>query len=247
MSTSIEKSPQFQVFKTLDGSLSLALPGGEAMHSKEGAFSETLYIYLPVLDALKSAQVTKISLFSLGLGVGYVEWMVAAWLLTHPEYAGDFRLITSEIDTELVQSFKNFLDGSHVQHPYFEAFHDASLRSAEHFGLSQPDLIEFLRRALESQSWQISPALTHPLNSEDFPYLFNGIFYDAFSSSTDSYLWSQEFLESFIEKLATPLCVLATYACKSTLTKALKHHGFAIEKKKGFAYKRESTLAFRNC
>ncbi len=75
---------------------------------------------------------------------------------------------------------------------------------------------------------------------------FNVIFYDAFSSNTQSELWSEDFLTQFLSQFADPnFCVFSTYAKVGTLNRSLKANGFKFIPKKGFANKRESTLALK--
>jgi tRNA U34 5-methylaminomethyl-2-thiouridine-forming methyltransferase MnmC len=59
-------------------------------------------------------------------------------------------------------------------------------------------------------------------------------------------LWNQDLLEAMIEFLAGPKCVFASYASRTVLKKALKKFGFKLEKRAGFAGKREATFAVRN-
>lgn len=75
---------------------------------------------------------------------------------------------------------------------------------------------------------------------------FNVIFYDAFSSNTQSELWSEEFLNKFIIQFSDPnFCIFSTYAKVGSLNRSLKNNQFQFIAKKGFANKRESTLALK--
>ncbi|MBK7845346.1 MAG: hypothetical protein IPJ71_17000 [Bdellovibrionales bacterium] len=67
----------FQIEITQDGSPTLRLRDssglGESMHNLKGAFSETLYIYLPTLQRAFEWQEPETRLLSVGLGLGYNE------------------------------------------------------------------------------------------------------------------------------------------------------------------------------
>jgi hypothetical protein len=78
---------QFFVVETADGSLTACFGEGETMHSLRGAFNETVYIYGTALDRARSAATRSSQLsfsprtLSLGLGLGYVEILSAAYAL----------------------------------------------------------------------------------------------------------------------------------------------------------------------
>jgi len=69
--------------------------------------------------------------------------------------------------------------------------------------------------------------------------------FDAFSKKSSATLWTEEFLNSFLENHTHADCVFTTYACTSQLKRVLKKHGFSLINRPGFAGKRESTLAMR--
>lgn len=127
-------------------------------------------------------------------------------------------------------------------------------------------IVEHLNASVESKNNQISNGseincsiiLNGPMNIELISKnesnnlglvsqkKFNVIFYDAFSSNTQSELWSEEFLNKFIIQFSDPsFCIFSTYAKVGSLNRSLKSNQFQFIVKKGFANKRESTLALK--
>ncbi len=82
----------FQREITRDGSLTLRACGSdaEAMHHSGGALDETLFVYgEPLIEIFE--RIHRPRIFSLGLGVGYVEFVTAA---RGVRQAKDFELMT---------------------------------------------------------------------------------------------------------------------------------------------------------
>lgn len=99
----------FSLEKTQDGSPTLRrheptrsdFQTGESMHHSGGAWEETLYIYKPVIEKIKEWNISKPAFLSVGLGLGYVELMIAK------EFVGnsDVRISSYEIVPELKEYF----------------------------------------------------------------------------------------------------------------------------------------------
>lgn len=230
----------FQLHKTADGSPTLSLDGGEKMHSLDGALSESLYVYGSCLEqALDEARLAQPRILSMGLGLGYNEWIALALLKINN--IDTFDLVSYEKIPFLVSSLENWLQNNN--NPLTDCYKTIVASIAEHFKLNFEELLEFAKKNLQSQHWRLMSELSIE-NLLDFR--FNVLFYDAFSSETDKSLWSQEHLENFIDQYCqTSPCYLTTYAATGTLNRALKQKGFSVTKKPGFGKKRESTFALR--
>lgn len=255
---------------TKDNSLTLKMIAEktEWMHSLHGAYSESQFIYGDALKlALERFDRTKtLHVMSMGLGLGYLELITAFECLTHSQ---PFKVTSFELDPllknlfianlklasdlmsaapnpELALNHKNQfkIEATEFQNFYLEFF-------INQYGLSvvQQGLNLLLKGEISTSFHNQSLELKNALTPEELKITsdpFHLVFYDAFSSNVQSELWSEEFLTAFLEKKTDPnFCVLSTYAKVGALTRALKHNGFTLENKKGYAYKRESTLAIK--
>lgn len=240
----------FFVVETADGSLTACFGEGETMHSLRGAFNETVYIYGTALDRARNAllagvvSVTASNNFSprtlsLGLGLGYVEILSAAYAVKSGETP---RGESFESVDDLTSSFRAWVEGAPevlVPHSLYE---DVARRTFELTGVSVTTIREALKAAIAKNDWRLSPAMT-PTTS--FSESFQCVAFDAFSSKSTPELWTREFLDHFLQTACATKCVLSTYACTGHLKRALKDAGFSLEIREGYASKRDSTLATR--
>jgi hypothetical protein len=117
----------FNLVETADGSLTAQFGDHETMHSLRGAFNETVYIYGTALDRSR-AKVKNPRTLSLGLGVGYVEILSAAYALKAGESP---RGESFELVDDLTESFRAWLSGAPevlVPHSLYE---DIARRTSE--------------------------------------------------------------------------------------------------------------------
>lgn len=240
----------FEIIQTADGSLTLSLDGGESMHSLAGAFSETQYIYGSCLEELLAAPPSHPKVFSMGLGLGYNEWLTLS--LLYKKNIESFSLVSAESVSFLRDHLIEFLGGG--SNALCQTYDDILIRTATHSQLNPDELKKFAKRSLDSGHWVLGGALTpsgspnqvHPLLEDPMSTGFHGILYDAFSGGTDRSLWTQDHLDQFLKDFATKTpCFFATYAATGNLKRALEAHQFIVTKKPGFAGKRESISARR--
>lgn len=218
----------------------------EKMHHGKGAFSETLYIYEPALNGTR--------ILSIGLGLGYNEIMTAGYAIR--EGLQDcFNLLSYEKESFLCEQLVSFLQQSTntdlsnhfnpttLRNDFMIAYEGIFTRMAAHFGIESKQIKSTLANWIIDERWQIRGEF----NVADGPQFepFQGIFFDAFSDKMSPEFWSEEFLMKFLDLWAAPACILATYAAKGVLTRALKAKGFNVELREGFGGKKQSTLAYR--
>lgn len=250
--------------KTADGSYSANFKDGEWMHNSQGAFSETVYIYLPVIKETfrslsKDQASTQICLGSIGLGLGYIELLACGELFANyrSEYTS-FQIVSYESDWYLRNSFDFFLKNSSaiiereinkkveeitIDFVYFSiVFHVCN-----YFKISLQEFSVFLQTAISRKIVQLNAAFSgkHDTQTEGENAVFRGICFDAFSAHTSPELWDENLLENLMAH-ADPICFFGTYASKCSLKRILKSHGFTLHKKSGFQGKRESTFAVRS-
>ncbi|MBN8539614.1 MAG: hypothetical protein J0L82_04435 [Deltaproteobacteria bacterium] len=241
---------QFQFVETADGSLTARLGESETMHSLRGAFNETVYIYGTAFAvAQNELGIKEPTVFSLGLGLGYVEILSAALALKSGAVP---RGKSFELIEELNTSFKSWALAK-VLKPTMtpdvfvlpDIYDQIARRTCDAMKseLVTPDTVcRAIGNALLEKSWTLSGPLTP---QTEMTRKFDCIAFDAFSSKSTPELWTREFLDHFLATACNQSCVLSTYACTGNLKRALVDAGFELRIREGYASKRDSTLAVR--
>lgn len=236
----------FRIERTGDGSPSLRLlqslredrPDGEAMHHSGGAAAETDLIYGDCVREVLEQRDSPAFLI-VGLGLGYIEMLIAKECLLREKSAAAIRSFESL--SGLREFFYRWVQGQELSHEIQSVYDEAVefiLRDCE---LQKTDVQNFLRKhfpQLDSLSGSLDQTTL-------FSRSYEGILYDAFSSKTSPELWEEEFLQKFLRKAAAPEAWLSTYACKGNLKRALKAENFEVIQKPGFQGKRNSLFARR--
>ncbi|HEX4923844.1 MAG TPA: MnmC family methyltransferase, partial [Bdellovibrionales bacterium] len=170
-----------------------------------------------------------------GLGLGYIEWMIFAKCYAKKV---EPHILSLESDPYLTGQIYKLVTRDYAESQDMKVFEDALAASAAYFG--EPGLREMAFRALSQERWKIGGTLDA---GTEFERRSSVILYDPFSKRTSPELWEQAFLESFLMKAAGNPCVFSTYASHGQLKRALAAQGFSQEPRPGFGGKRESTLA----
>ncbi|UXR63552.1 MnmC family methyltransferase [Bdellovibrio bacteriovorus] len=235
-----DQSPSLRLLESIDG----ATDRGESMHHSGGACAETLMIYgEPIGKVFQKIQ--KPHFLVVGLGLGYIELVIAREALLAEKDPQDVGLITSyESVPELREFFFHWLeDRKDLLHEEvwntYDLVLEHVLRGTE---LSPGKLKFFLRQHFKNVS-DIHAALNADVV---LPSRYHCILYDAFSSKTSPHLWEEEFLNYILKTGTFANSLLSTYACKGTLKRALKQQGFEVILREGFQGKRNSTLGLKN-
>lgn len=242
----------FQMVETADGSLTARLGESETMHSLRGAFNETVYIYGTAFEvAQNELGIEEPTVFSLGLGLGYVEILSAALALkTGFKPRGESFELIEDLNTSFDRwARKKPLAQNQTSPPAAfvppEIYDQIAIRTCE---ATKSDLVTLdtlrtsIGNALEEESWTLSGPLTP---QTEITKKFNCVAFDAFSSKSTPELWTREFLDHFLTTACAEACVLSTYACTGNLKRALVDAGFELRIREGYASKRDSTLAVR--
>lgn len=229
----------YSVFITGDESPSLKptqSEDSEMMHHRGGALAESRLIYGRVIN--KCFKTLECPVFySLGLGLGYNEALVAEAAVHHRK---DFKLVSDELDPNLVRTYLGFLKNE--LSPSSEIF--KTYESYFKMLKTPPsDVSKALIKAYDEKRWIIRGPLT---NETSFPFHINGFFWDAFSQKTSPTLWEEDFLNKFFKQNSDPqFAVLATYASVGKMKRALKQNNYNVQVCEGFHGKRNSTYAER--
>lgn len=245
------KNYGFQREITGDGSPTLRLLsflGGESMrpesmHHSGGALSETQFIYGPIVQMLFEASVSP-RFLCVGLGLGYIEMLVALESLKKPDSKLDF-LLSFESEESLKVLFLDWLTDKEIPPECRETYELAASLLLQGTEYDLQNLKEVLLEWKKNGKWVLEGPLENCSALAQKYDQFNGIFYDAFSRKTSEGLWSEEFLNLFLQQLAASDCLLATYASLGNLKRALKEQNFEVIVRPGFQGKRNSTWAQR--
>lgn len=240
MNRSEEQLP-FKIETTADGSPTLRLEnGGESMHHSGGAASETCYIYQSVIEQAYQI-LPDSSTCVVGLGLGYIEICWALSVLAKPGAGGS--LTSFEINETLKNDFVHWVEDHSSFDREKKKLYEDVYRSIQKV-LMRPIEDHLIRQRLREnfEKHKIQADLRRSLRGEK---KWNIICYDAFSSKTNTDLWTDSFLQNFLTSGCAWDCVFTTYACTGALKKALSFNGFHVIKRPGFQGKRDSTLALR--
>lgn len=232
----------------------------ESMHHSGGAYQETQLIYgdclRHVFNVRKILPQNKVSVLSVGLGLGYNEILTAVEALKNNCQPDQVFLCSFESQQFLTDSILKWVgrrsDPASVLYDKIAQFfineHGKSLDSSSVFEIK--DIQDWLQKSFENKSWKIFGAIDEGwpqgISENDLTSLkFNCIFYDAFSSKSSPHLWLEDFLFKFFLQTTQESCCVSTYACTGALKRALKKNGFRLDLQSGFRSKRNRTFATR--
>jgi hypothetical protein len=243
---------QFQFVETADGSLTARLGESETMHSLRGAFNETVYIYGTAFEvAQNELGIEEPTVFSLGLGLGYVEILSAALALkSGVKPSGESFELINELNTSFASwalsktplHNQTSSPAAFVPPEIYDQIARRTCESVKSDHVSLDTLRSAIGNALNEKEWILSGPLTP---HSQMTKKFNCVAFDAFSSKSTPELWTREFLDHFLASACDDACVLSTYACTGHLKRALIDAGFELRIREGYASKRDSTLAVR--
>lgn len=255
----------YSVEITGDGSPTLRWGVGESMHHSGGAASESIYIYQTALSFLNSQdrqllrqQKTiseeelqsftlgvkeKISIMSLGFGLGYNELLIAEWVNKNSFQDNQIKIYSYEKEEFLYQAFNLWINEEQgVLNPIFDLILVKLFGYDANIGSSAGNLKKTLRKMRNQQFWIQEKALVPPLKSKE---KFSVFLFDAFSNKTTPELWQNDFLDELLQNNVSSPCVFSTYACRGELKRVLQKNDFQFLKRPGFKGKRDATLAFK--
>lgn len=247
----------FEPVVTKDGSPTYRFRDGECqedMHSSRGAFTETLGIYGPVvslgfLQAEKFDHLRGPKFLSLGLGLGYNEFLIGAHARTH---LMEWECDSYELDSDLRQDFLAFIldrdlpaSKREIYEQILSLFESASGLRPHQSENPRRTTKQVLKQAFEEGRWRLHGALDLKAANQkaDLGAKYDGFLWDAFSRKTSPELWDQNELTEFLNKYRSESSYFSTYACFSALKAALHTAGFKVQVRKAVTGKRESVFA----
>lgn len=216
-----------EIILTRDGSSSIFLPElNETYHSRFGAIQEAKHVFIK--NGLSLFNDKSVSILEIGFGTGLNAFITFLETLeTHQNinYVG-IEAYPVAIDVINNLNYVSVLNATAYQ-SIFEEMHQSGWESensiASHFSLT--------KRKQKFEEISDSNA-------------FDLIYFDAFGFDVQPELWSEIIFKKMYDALL-PNGVLVTYACRTSIRKAMINAGFRVEKLQGAPGKREMLRAFK--
>lgn len=214
-----------EILTTNDGSTTIHLPDwDESYHSKHGAIQEAYHVFIK--NGLSLFKGKSVSILEIGFGTGlnaFITYLEAKKVDQTIEYVGveAYPVLSDEALQMNYVSELNAADQSEIfskmHHVSWEERHSISTN----FSLTK-----------RKQFFQ-------DISDEN---AFDLIYFDAFGFRVQPELWSLEIFQKMYKALKIN-GVLATYACRGSIKRAMLECGFKVEKLPGAPGKREMLRA----
>lgn len=223
------KFPNPEKQKTADGSLTLYLPDlDEHYHSINGAYTESMHVFIQSgLEAI-SASLDRISVLEIGFGTGLNAWLTGLWANHHQKEICYTGVDSHPLSQDLVQQFQfpqltAQPEGLSTWKATHEAEWEKSTNIGKHFTLNKRQL-DWIRENIDRS--------------------FDLIYYDAFAPNKQPEMWTLELFKKTYD-LINSGGVLVTYTAKGDVRRAMQSAGFHVEKIPGPPGKREMLRAWK--
>jgi tRNA U34 5-methylaminomethyl-2-thiouridine-forming methyltransferase MnmC len=217
-----------EIILTKDGSSSIFLPElNETYHSKFGAIQEAKHVFIKSgLSLLKDKSV---SILEIGFGTGlnaFITFLEAIKSIQNINYVG-VEAFPVEFDIIEKLNYVSELEALEYQSVFNE---------------------------IHQSNWDVENKITSYFNltkrNQKFEDIsdsekYNLIYFDAFGFDVQPELWSEEIFKRMYDALL-PGGILVTYACRTSIKKAMLNIGFRVEKLPGAPGKREMLRAIKN-
>ncbi len=213
-----------EIIKTSDGSTTIHLPEwNESYHSKHGAIQEAYHVFIK--NGLSLFKGQPIAILEIGFGTGlncFITYLESQKNNQIIDYVG-VEAYPVVIDEAMQMNYPNEIDAS--QSTIFKQLHECDWE----------------------QQHTLSANFTLTKRKQFFQDIkdvaaFDLIYFDAFGFRVQPELWS-EVIFSAMYKTLKPNGVLVTYACRTSIKKAMLLAGFSVEKLPGAPGKREMLRA----
>ena len=217
-----------EIVITTDGSYTIFMPEiNESYHSKHGAVQEAKHVF--VKNGLHFLNQNEISILEIGFGTGLnalITCLEAQKLDLKIHYEGieAFPVVLEELNQ---LNYSSLFENQVLSQEYFSKIHQIPWE--QNHEISR--FFELKKRKMMFE------------NIED-DHVFDLIYFDAFGFRVQPELWGEVIFEKMYKALKKG-GVLVTYACRSSIKKAMLHAGFEIEKMAGPPGKREMLRAIK--
>jgi tRNA U34 5-methylaminomethyl-2-thiouridine-forming methyltransferase MnmC len=216
-----------EIIQTKDGSTTIYLPEWEeTYHSKHGAIQEAYHVFINNGFALFRGK--PISILEIGFGSGlnaFITWLEAEKNSQPINYVGVEAYPITVEEAQQMNYSKTILPDS--QERYLQLHHcqwEICNKLSDYFSITKRQLFF---QDIEDEA------------------TFDLIYFDAFGFRVQPELWS-ELIFTKMYKALKPGGVLVTYACRTSIKKAMISAGFSTEKLPGAPGKREMLRAVKS-
>ena len=212
---------------TKDGSVTIFLPEyNETYHSKFGAIQEAQHVFIKYgFNCIESANV---SILEVGFGTGLnalVTKFANENLGKTIEYFGieKFPIPAKEV------AQLNYVDNLEMPSlaPFFKSLHSCNWEER----VTIDSNFTLFKNKVALEGFSVAPQ-------------FNLVYFDAFGFHYQPELWTEEIFRKMYNCML-PNSILVTYACRTSIRKAMLAVGFEVEKLPGAPGKREMLRAFK--
>lgn len=216
-----------EIIQTNDGSTTIHLPEwDESYHSKHGAIQEAYHVFIK--NGLDFFGDKPISILEIGFGTGlntFITYLEAKKKNQFIDYVG-IEAYPVAIEEALQMNYPDEIDLN--EKIFFNQMHECHWE----------------------QKNAISATFTLTKRKQFFQDIqdengFDLIYFDAFGFRVQPELWSEEVFASMFKAMKVN-GVLVTYACRSSIKKAMLLAGFSVEKLPGAPGKREMLRAIKS-
>jgi tRNA U34 5-methylaminomethyl-2-thiouridine-forming methyltransferase MnmC len=216
-----------EILTTQDGSTTIHLPDwDESYHSKHGAIQEAYHVFIK--NGLSLFEQKAISILEIGFGTGlnaFITYLEAEKVNQNIDYVG-VEAYPILLDEALQMNYVSELNASDKA-PVFNKMHQNSWNEkqiiSENFTLTKRQ--QFFQDIVDIDQFDL-------------------IYFDAFGFRVQPELWSFEIFQKMFTSLKSG-GVLVTYACRSSIKRAMLDCGFLVEKLPGAPGKREMLRAIK--
>ena len=217
-----------EIVETTDGSHTLYVPDfDETYHSKNGAFQESLHVFIQEGLRFRS-DLEELSILEVGFGTGLNALTTLVEVESTNRKVQYTSLEAYPLEWEVVDKL-NYMDFVDVK------------RFADYFKLMHTIDCEFFSAITPSFSLRKQKIKLQEVNFEDE---FDLIYFDAFAPKVQPDLWTKEIFASMYNALK-PNGVLVTYCAKGIVKRAIKSVGFNLQSIPGPPGKREMSRAVK--
>lgn len=215
-----------EIIQTNDGSTTIHLPEwNESYHSKHGAIQEAYHVFIKNGLTLKERQA--ISILEIGFGTGlnsFITFVEAKKTNQIIDYVG-IEAYPVALEEAMQMNYPLEIDADQAN--VFKQMHESNWEEKQTIGTN-------FTLTKRKQFFQ---------DIED-KNTFDLIYFDAFGFRVQPELWSEAIFISMYEALKSN-GILVTYACRTSIKKAMLSAGFSVEKLPGAPGKREMLRAIK--
>ena len=213
-----------EIIQTNDGSTTIHLPEwNESYHSKHGAIQEAYHVFIK--NGLLLFEAKSIAILEIGFGTGlncFITYLESQKNNKIIDYVG-VEAYPVALDEAMQMNYASEIDAT--ESAIFNKLHESNWEEKKsiNFNFSVTKRQQFFQDIKDES-------------------VFDLIYFDAFGFRVQPELWCEEIFVAMFKALK-PNGILVTYACRTSIKKAMLSAGFSVEKLPGAPGKREMLRA----